>query len=225
MSEENGSGLLILTSQTCDITTTGTGAKHPLVTASPVYRFPDDDPNHGNAKAGRLGYVVPLTKSPTSDGLYVADLRVTIPLSKGVLVDVDPIDVWASEQDRLRFAEALARKYGRAALSSALSEELVKSLNEHVKQNPPEASERIEEFRLRIVGDRLTPIEVQLIVFTDVEADRDLRQVWRTWTKKGAKLLKANGVRLAPTLVITPEKCSARLYKNSVPLQVSGLGR
>lgn len=225
VSEEPGSGLLILTSQTCDITTTGTGAKHPFVTASPVYRFPDDDPNHGNAKAGRLGYVVPLTKSPTDAGLYVADLRVTVPLSKGVLVNADPIDVWVKEQDRLHFAEALARKYSRAALSSALSEDLMKSLNEHIKQHPPEASERIEEFRLRIVGDRLTPTEVQLIVLTDIEADQDLKHVWRTWTKKGAKLLKADGIRLTPTLVITPERCSARLYKNSVPLQVPGLGR
>lgn len=225
VSEESGSGLLILTSQTCDIATTGTGAKHPLVTVSPVHQIPGGDTNYGNAKAGRIGYLVPLTKPPISASLYVADLRITLPLSKGVLVNATPIDAWASERDRLHFAECLARKYRRAALTSALSEDLVRSLSDHIKQNEPEASERIEEFRLRIVGDRLNPAEAQLIVLTDVEPDRDLKKAWRAWTRKGVKLLKAEGIGLLPTLVVTPEKCSARMYMNSVPLHVSALGR
>lgn len=225
VSEEPGSGLLVLTSQTCDIATTGTGAKHPLVTVSPVYKLADADPNYGNAKAGRIGYLVRITKPPTGDGLYVADLRITLPISKGVLVNSVPIDLWATEQDRLHFAECLARKYGRPALSSALSEGIVNSLSDHIKQNDADASERIEEFRLRIEGDRLTPVTIQLIVLTDVEPDRDLKKVWRAWTKKGARLLKPEGIGLLPTLVITPEKCSARVYMNSVPLRVSALGR
>lgn len=224
-SEEPGTGLLILTSQTCDIATTGPGAKHPLVTASPVYQLAKGDQNYGHARAGRIGYLVPLTKPPTGDDLFVADLRITLPLSKGVLVEATPINVWAKEQDRLHFAECLGRKYRRPALSDALSEGLVRSLDQHIRQNEPEGSERIEEFRLRIVGDRLTPAEVQLIVLTDVEPDRELRKVWRAWTKPAAKLLKAQGITLTPTLVISPEKCSARLYMNSVPLYVSALGR
>ncbi|MEW1952056.1 hypothetical protein [Terrabacter sp. NPDC080008] len=225
VSEEPGSGFLVLTSQTCDIVTTGTGAKHPLVNASPVYRLARDDPNRGNAKAGRVAYLVPVTRPPGDDGDYVVDLRVSLPLSKGILVGATPVNVWATERDRLTFAETLARKYRRGALSSALSEALVSSLNEHIKVADVEFSERVEELRLRIEGDRLLPTQVQLMVLTDHKPDSATKKMWRGWTKKGAKVLKNSGITLLPTIVLAMDDCSARSYKNSVPLYVSQLGR
>ena len=172
VSREYGEGRLIITSQTCDIGGRGPGRLHPFVSVSPVYPLASDD-LLGNVRSGHVGYLVWL-----GDNL-VADLRVAMPVSKGVLVQATPIDLGVSENVRLAFAEALAAKVRRPALHDALSEEIRRSLNGYINEPHPDADtdwlDRVEELRLRIEGDRLQPSALQLIILFDREPERSLK--------------------------------------------------
>jgi len=90
ITEDPGPGRLIVTSQTCDIGGKGPGRFHPFVSTCPVYALTDASVL-GHVKAGRVSYLVWVRGAPGS-GDHVADLRVTMPLSKGILAATSPLD-------------------------------------------------------------------------------------------------------------------------------------
>jgi hypothetical protein len=155
----------MLVSQTCDVVATGTGGKHPFVEIAPVFRRNDcDKGERRDIEQFKSMYQVALTQPP-EDGFWVADLRLVMPISKALLAAYDPLPGFASSQDLLNLAEALARKRRRPALHEALSEDLPKSLDEYVKEKskarpaaPPGWLEKVEQVRLRVTGgDRSGP--------------------------------------------------------------------
>jgi hypothetical protein len=220
---------VIITSQTCDVAGLGPGMHHPFVTVSPVYALPVGY-SQGKLEAisrGEVGYLVRLTQPPESR-VYVADLRVSLPVSKGALVNDPPTGAWAQEADRLTFAEAVATKIRRPALHDALSTELTQSLNKHIKLShkaQPEWWERVEQVRLRIVGDRLKPQSVSLLVCCEVELSAEQCDIWRQWQPQATKILQKHEIVLGPPFFGTLDKMPARLYKDSIPLRLPALGR
>lgn len=222
-------GWVIITSQTCDVAGVGPGQHHPFVTVSPVYQLPVDYPQAklDAITRGEIGHLVRLTRPP-GDGTYVADLRMAFPVSKGVLLGNSPTEGWAQESDRLTFAEAVATKVRRPALHDALSAELTHSLNTYLKfthKGQPEWWERVEQVRLRIVGDRLKPQSVSLLVCCELELSAEQCELWRQWQPQAAKILRTHHIDLGPPLFETLDKLPARLYKDSVPLRLPALKR
>ena len=120
----------IIRSQSCDIGAGGPGRRHPFVDVSPAYNA--SDLGKGDQKLIRsyaVPYLVALTKPP-SDGFWVADLRVSLPISKALLAKQTRLEVFADEEDRLDFGEMLAAKYRRPALHEAVSEGLAAALKQ-----------------------------------------------------------------------------------------------
>jgi hypothetical protein len=223
-------GWLAITSQTCDIAVTGPGARHPAVTASPVYRLPDDiDSNRRTAILNcDVTWLFPLT-DPPGGGLYVADLRWSMPVSKGVLLAQTPTrrSGWADEPDLLDFAEAIARKARRPALHDVISDDMVDSLNTYIRgtrKSFPEWHEHVQQVRLRLNGERLRPTSVSLVICCDVELTAEEKATWRGWQRQGKKLLATAGIGLGPPLIRTLEQLPARIYQDSVPLKLPALG-
>lgn len=222
-------GWVMITSQTCDIAGTGPGARQPFVDVSPVYRLPTDyNPQALDAiRTHQVTYLKELTRPPAV-GTHVVDLRLSLPVSKALLVAVEPIEAWASEYDRLVLAEHIATRVRRPALHDALSSELTHSLGTYISgthKNKPEWWQHVEQLRLRIRGDRLHPAAVGLLVCCEIELTDEQRAVWRGWHKEGERVLKPHNIVLEPALIQTLDQMPARLYADSVPLRVPQLKR
>ncbi|WP_213003165.1 hypothetical protein [Winogradskya consettensis] len=174
-----------------------------------------------------VSYLLPVT-APLSQNAWVADLRLSMPISKGLLVGRQPIEGFASEDDRLAFIEAVALRKRRPALADVLSEDVPKSLGAYIKQTDkatPEWWQQVEQVRLRIKGDRLKPNAVGLIVCESIQLSPEQRKVWRNWRTLGARILRPHKIKLEPTLFGTLDALPARLYRDSVPIRLTDLGR
>lgn len=222
-------GWVMITSQTCDIAGVGPGARQPFVDVSPVYRLPADYSPHAldAIRTHQVTYLKELTRPP-GVGSYVVDLRLSMPVSKALLVTSEPIEAWATEYDRLVLAEHIATRARRPALHDALSSELTRSLGAYISgthKNKPEWWQHVEQLRLRIKGDRLQPTAVGLLVCCEIDLTDEQRAVWRGWHKQGAQLLQPHNIALEPALIQTLDQMPARLYADSVPLRVPQLKR
>jgi hypothetical protein len=113
---------VIITSQTCDVCEEGKRTlRFPWISVAPVYDVLPYVPDRGQQKqirAGRFGYLVPLTaaKFAPVDALWVADLRIEYPLEKSVLVGTQPCEAFDTEEEYETFATQLAQRRNRPAI-------------------------------------------------------------------------------------------------------------
>ncbi|MEV3872316.1 hypothetical protein [Streptomyces sp. NPDC049906] len=218
----------IVTSQTCDIAAAGPGARHPLVQVSPVVCISNISDNRRGAIEGHeVSHLVALTKPP-SYGFWVADLRISLPVSKQLLVVNAPHPGFSSERDALDFAEHVAARLRRPSLHDFISDTMVKSISQHIKtvyKNEPEWWEQVEQLRVLVTGSRLNPESVQLVVVQQEKLDAKQRKIWRDWATSFRKVLKKEGIVLEPLHFTTLDVMTARLYRSSVPLRVPELRR
>lgn len=219
----------LVVSQTCDIVGTGAGARHPFVDVVPVFRGDAYGNFRKEIEQFRRGYLVALTKPP-KDGFWIADLRLALSVSKALLAAHDPIPGFATDQDLLDLAEALARKRRRPALHDALSEALPRSLDEYVtekaKSRPsPDWLDNVQQVRLRVSGGRLQPDGAQLWVVQETPLSPEAKALWRGWFARGERLLSKHAIVLGRTQFTDLDAMSARIFADSVPVSIKALGR
>lgn len=223
----------VIASQTCDIGALPPGDKHPFILGAPL--IPSTAMSRALAKkAGEfgVGYLFP-TVNPHTDGegdpsvTWFADLRVLIPLSKGVLLDRMPTPGFLDEVTAFKFASAVAYRFRRPALHPVLSENLPGLLDQFIKETglTKSAFTQTEQVRLRVLeGELLHATAVQVLVFGHVELTDAQQDMWRGWEARGKTLLKGAGMDLGPTLFTTAEHLSAANYRTTVPLRLDNLG-
>lgn len=227
------SGYCAVTSQTCDIVATGPGKRHPTVQICPV-RDVGAVFNQEKVRQIRNGDIVEyvyLTNPPEIGKEWAVDLRMSAPLSKGVLIARKPVEGFASEEDEINFAARVAAKFERPALHNYLSKDLVNALDTFIskaRRASEEWCEDVEQFRLEVEGNRLVPKRVRLIVVTDVDFNgvfsmkkNRLRDHWKSHKKP----LKAAGIEQAPIAFRYVEKLAVKDYRNYIPLNIPSLGR
>lgn len=222
----------VIASQTCDIQATGPGSKHPFVEVHPVFDMSRLDPaKQQQIRHFGIRYLVALTSPPEPDGFWVADLRLVLSVSKSHLLTQTRVTGFDTEQDRLNFAEVLAVKRRRVALHDALSDDIPKILDDHIRNkdgagHAPDWHEGVEQVRLDITGDRLGPESVTLVVVCD---HRDLpveeRAIWREADAQLQGVLKRAGCTFGGWAFTDPDVMSARWYRNTVPIDVKQLRR
>lgn len=219
----------VITTQTCDVVGTGTGARHPYVQVSPVVRLPDDlAPDKTTMiKTYGIPYLAPISHPP-APGLWVVDLRVSIPVSKTALAARTPKSAFGSERDTTHFARHVARKSERPALHDALSKTLPDSIAAWMKaQGKKDVAwwQKVEQLRLRITGDRLAPPAAALVVIAETPLEPDEETRWRQWQASFSKeLLRDQGIVLEP-VQFTSMDMPARLYVDTVWIRVPELKR
>ncbi|MEV5179216.1 hypothetical protein AB0K88_05510 [Streptomyces werraensis] len=223
----------IITSATCDLAEAG-DHKNPFFQVSPVFDISENlrQGQEKQLKEGRFGDFVYLSQQPESEGVWVADLRVSIPIEKGALVGRTPIDAFLTEEDRIGFAARLARRVARAALHGDVHDLVVSSLNGWIKKKEKEirstgsgAFTDVERVALNVVGDRLQPRAVQVVVFEETRLDNKDRAVWREWRHASKSILKNVKIKLDPCVFQTLAKMPVRDYERLVPLSIPALGR
>lgn len=156
----------IITTQTCDLNEQRRYPVQPWFSMSPVYRV-GEEANDDRAIRGRQYLHI---VGPPSPGLWVADLRLEVPLEKSVLVGREPIEAFSSEDERVAFANRLGRRRDRAALGNVINDVIDRKLRDQINNNPTRAR-RVFESVLALglsieQGDRLEPIAVQVHVIT-----------------------------------------------------------
>ena len=192
-----------------------------------------------------MAYLVPASPDPNSDAIvsdpagWFVDLRLIVPVSKGLLLERTPIggfvgeDSSSDERDPMThsdellggFAEALAQKFRRPALASVLSEDLPRVIDDHItKFVEASAFRQTEQVRLHVErGTHLVPTAVRVIVLGFSPFSEDQMRMWRGWEKKGRPLLQQSKIRLRDTVFSVPSKFSIEEGWNTTPMVLKGI--
>lgn len=220
----------IITSQTCDIAAAGPGARHPVVQVSPLVNLDGVDPSKVTAIRRHANVdLTPVPKVP-GGGTWAADLRISLPVSKAVLLRQDRSHGFYDSAEALAFAERVAAKYRRPALHDELTGEFITGLSKAVTQGKKAGqpwTDSIEQLRLLVTaGDKLSPKSVAVLAIMleplSLEERRPL-QAWRNVERK--RLLKASDITLDPIRFRTLDTVSVRDYRASDWLRITELGQ
>jgi hypothetical protein len=220
----------IVRTQTCDLRADGPGRKHPFVEISPVVDMSFlDAGQRKQISRYEMTYLVALT-NPPAEGFWVADLRVVTSISKAMLSRQVPVEAFSDETSRLHFAEAVARKYRRPAVHDVLSEDLPRLIESYIAEKDregvaPEWHAAVEQVRITMTGDRLGPEKVSFLVVPDVDLSAAQRETWRAGLQRSSKALGKHNVTIGSIVFQNLDEMPARIYRNSVPLNIPSLGR
>jgi hypothetical protein len=222
----------IIVSQTCDVVATGPGARHPTVQVAPVVNLANLPSTRANdVRTGRTVDMVILTNlQPLGD--WAADLRISLPVSKAILVDQHPVRGFLKEQDCLGFSDQLAIKLRRPALHDYVAVNMTDSLEKLIRWERGRSAswmDRVEQIRVRATaGDRLSPQALELIVITIDDplspAEKEPLRKWRTEHIKTFAKATAGG-KLLPLRILPLSKVSVQDYRESVPLRLDELNQ
>lgn len=220
----------IIVSQTCDVVATGPGARHPTVQVAPIVNLMNVPESRANdVRAGRTVDMVIVTNlHPPGD--WAADLRISLPVSKALLIGQQPNRGFLTEEDCLRFSDQIAIKLRRPALHDHIAVDMTRSLEALIRRERVAGAawmDRVEQIRVRVtLGDRITPKALELIVITIDEplsaAEKESLRKWRTdQVKTFAKA--TGGGKLLPLRILPLSKVNVQDYRESVPLRLDEL--
>lgn len=168
----------VIVSQTCDVVTTDPGARHPFVQVSPVTvalgsEVPSlDQLRHWEVRDRVLlrpspGTIARFTSHEPSEVALVADLRISVPVSKSLLVGAVPTPGFTAEQDLLTFSEHLAQKTTRPALHDFITTTARKLIADAIDQDALTNTawwSQVDEVRVRCRPTRLRPTDVEFFI-------------------------------------------------------------
>lgn len=240
--DSSGLRLGIITSQTCDIILTGVGEEHPVVQVSPVVRAEDHFPNKiSEIKRRMIGYLVVVDNVPISadgtydpdreelaEGTWVADLRISLPVSKAALLRTKPRSAFTNDQAAMEFGEICAAKTRRPSWHEDLAEAFPKEIAKAIEAAREERDEAwlgpVEQVRLELLaGTKLKPIKVAPVVLFDSDFPPEYRERWiEVLGDAGSKISRSIDVVTAKFHDI--HKLPAKDYRESDPLALP-LGR
>lgn len=219
---------VIVTSQTCDVCAKGPGARHPFVQVSPVVGVADATKEQwAQLTSGQVVDRYGLTGKRLRSK-WAADLRVSFPISKALLLDADPIRGFALSSEAVEFGAHLAVRAGRPALHDFLLDVVGAEIQQAIKSASRKDTgwwSKVEEVRLAIRGDELAPRSVALVVVSAKVLNPDEHDQWIELGGRFKKRARAHGIAFKTTIVLTIDEMSARVYRDTVGLHIPGLGR
>lgn len=228
---QSATGWAIITSQTCDVVADGPGQRHPTVQVSPLQNIAHLEKSKIlEIQRGEKSDFVHVPDVP-DPGTWAADLRISLPVSKAVLLRQDRVPGFADASGAMQFAERVAAKYRRPALHDEITGGLVNGLRALVDQARAAGAlwpDLIEQFRLEISdGDRLKPRNVRILAVTLDDLTAEDKQPLRDWrTKERKRLLRASdGIVLGPMWFGDLEKVGVGRYRDSDYLRIPELSQ
>ena len=172
----------------------------PALTVVPVYEASEilTAQQQEAARAGMTWHLVQLTADWTSDGMWVADLRLEFPVDKTFLLGISPIEGFKDEPGYAKLGERLASIRQRAAVPQATSDHVVTPLREHLAGLRAAGQAPLAGVReIRVQSNHHTsPTAVTLFVVAEVGATIDVT-LWTDAVDAIHEHAAANGVALA----------------------------
>jgi len=211
--------LVIVTSQTCDI---GEEAppnewELPWIQVSPVYRIAGDSPLR------HRDYIVALTATSLSADGFIADLRIEMPVEKGMLPELAIQPGFANEADAVSFGELLGRRRQRAAVASSVNRVLRGTLQKKMQNNKSRWHRvrlEIHKLKFAVAPSRSEPLTVQLYVCSQEQLSADARQWFEEWQQRAKDAAGAEGLVLGPVGYMFRENFDLALYDSLIELDV-----
>jgi hypothetical protein len=212
----------IITSQTCDIAEVERDPAQPWFDVSPVVLCETDD------ELLRCDYAYPLPEYDAPVGkCYVADLRLSVPLEKGLLVGQKPIDPFGdSEEKRIAFGRLIGERRARPALAESIHEFVTRTLNGHKRKTGKRVKKRLFKLMLQIQeGERLNPRAVKLHVITveNSAATIDIPglEAWfHSWCEEARTVADSHGVALIDPEFHDAAKMDITLYDRLIEIRI-----
>lgn len=160
----------MLLTQACDLMK----ESFPWATVAPVYDATDllDGSRAASARAGTTGHLVVLSAAWVADRLWVADLRLEMPVEKTLLLARHPRAAFAEEVRYPQLSEKLARQRDRAAVPDPCLEHIVAPLFDHIRARLDVGSDlqsNVRELRVQC-DDPVAPAAVTLFVVQEENA-------------------------------------------------------
>lgn len=217
----------IIVSQTCDVVATGPGARHPTVQVAPIVNLTRLPPTRANDVRARRTVDMAVVTNLQPKGEWAADLRMSLPVSKAVLVYQQPTNGFLDEDDCLGFSDQVAIKVRRPALHDYVAGTMTDSLDRTIRRERGLSAtwmDRVEQVRARALsGDRLSPQALELMVITIDDALSPAERLpLRTWRTEHVRAFSTatGGGRLLPLRFLTLAKVSVQDYRESVPFRL-----
>lgn len=221
----------VVASQTCDLLGEGTGARHPFALAAPLFSSASISRSDWKlAEQLRVPYRIPSTYRPPDGSRtpWFVDLRVLLPISKGVLLAHQSGGPAFDAYGLMRFSAGLAHKFSRAAVDNDLIDILPRALDAHVMSKGPTDEVFVNTEEVRLLVDRgswVTPgSRARVLILVKKSVLKSARETWTGWEETARKDLKKHNINLGPTTVTTARRLKSHTYRQTSALRVSALG-
>jgi hypothetical protein len=210
----------IITTQTCDLTEEDRLPRQPWFAVAPVYAVDADDP------VLRRDYVIQLQPPALGGELWAADLRIEMPLEKSMLVGRRPIEAFPDENGTIEFANLLARRRGRPALTSIFHEVLnvttARLKDEGGGRRGQARAVREQVYKLKLAiqeGTRLEPRAARLYVVLLGDLTPELEDWFGEWWDRARVVAEHHGLQLLPVEYLNGRALDAVLYDRLVEVR------
>lgn len=208
----------IITSQTCDI-----GKPNwPWIQVSPVFDLSGAAMERVIARKGPE-YLWHLPGVP--DGVWVADLRIEVPIEKSLLVGCVSRTGHVDEGEANAFGERLAYLKSRAALADGFVEAVQSPLRKALlgMQKSP-LFETLDQCDVYLRTDsRLRPTWAQIVVVHEAGDDAAVAEWWDVQWERLSKNAEAVGINLMRTQLRSPAAVNLAEYRTLIRFPLSGL--
>ena len=195
----------MVTSQTCDIVeSAGTRPNYPWVQASPVFDMSNSLNSGEKRMLKRRGWRRWLWHLPGLEGgFWVADLRIEIPIEKGVLAHCDVISGHADEDDRRALGHRLANRRSRPAFSDAfvraVQAPLVSKLRDLAKSDAELYAAMDPAIGVYVAMDNhLEPRVARIVLICDEVPPTSVENWWHAWWDEAHQAADHIGLTLLP---------------------------
>jgi hypothetical protein len=216
----------LIVTQTCDLVEEGK-PKRPWVQIAPVYALYANAGDRARILQGRgFDYLVPITTlEPPEGALWVADLRLLVPVEKGWLVKREVRDGFDEQAGFDRLAAQLGRLFSRTAHATVVGKrilgpayELLRDIAERYEGRDP-----IAEVGLALGRARFDPVNAQLVFMLDGELTPELRSQVIDWWQPVAEKAHADGLEVLAPRFVSLDELSALEYRSLDLLDASSL--
>ena len=216
----------LIVTQTCDLVEEGK-PKRPWVQIAPVYELYANAGDRARILQGRgFDYLVPITTLKPSEGaLWVADLRLLVPVEKGWLVERAVRDGFDDQAGFDRLAAQLGRLFSRTAHATVVGKRILGPAYEllHDIAERYEGRDPIAEVGLALGRARHDPVNAQLVFMLDGELTAELRSQIIDWWQPVAEKAGADGLEVLAPRFVSLDELSAREYRSLDLLDASSL--
>ncbi len=216
----------IITTQTCDLIEDGRPKpKRPWFMLAPVYWYRCDTDVRAVIEGGLgFGYLFAVTTlgSPPG-GLWVADLRLEIPVEKGWLVGKRTQPAFARQVEYLCFAERLGNLRMRFAYPRDLDTLFLAPCLEKLTLVARRLGMTFEP-RYEAGKDRDDPDTVRLVLISDHQAPRDVQDEMQQWWVETFQQDPLPGLNVLPPWLVRYQDLDPRDYELLMRFDVLSLG-
>jgi hypothetical protein len=216
----------LIVTQTCDLVEEGK-PKRPWVHISPVYELYASSGDRTRILQARgFDYLVPVTAlEPSTGALWVADLRLLVPVEKGWLAGRETREAFNEEAGYGRLAQQLARRFSRPAFATIVVERILRPAYELFDAiiGRYEGNDPIIEVGLALGRSPLEPVNAQLVFLLDGELPQELHAQIIDWWQPVAEQAHAEGLEILTPRFVSLDDLSAREYRSLHLLDASSL--